>query len=202
MRAKIAPRRRSIAVALAVVLLGAGALPGWTISPALARSSLGAAVAERPADLSLLDFFAGRATSSGTIVTALVFREAFTARFVGTVTGNRLRLDERFRFEDGNRLQRWDLRWLPDGRYVGTVSTELSDGTMAPPAHVEGWPFAQGVVLAYDGYAPGGGRTLLGFRHVMRRAGPGLVRNEVTISKYGVAIAGADVIFRRGARSR
>ncbi|NDW03003.1 DUF3833 family protein [Jiella pacifica] len=148
--------------------------------------------------LSLPEFFDGSATSSGTITTALIFDEAFTATFAGTASGNGLQLDERFEFDDGSRLQRWDLARLADGTYRGTVRTELSDGTLAPAVPVAGWTFADGVVLAYDGYAPGGGHTLLGFRHVMRPLETGNVRNRVTISKFGVAIASADVTFRRG----
>ncbi|MBO0663246.1 DUF3833 domain-containing protein [Jiella sp. MQZ9-1] len=146
---------------------------------------------------SLLTFFDGDATSRGMITTALVFSEAFTARFAGKVSGNRLRLDERFRFKDGMRLQRWDLQRLADGTYRGTVRTELSDGTMAPPAAVKGRSFAGGVVLAYDGYAPGGGHTRLGFRHVMRPVSRETVENHVTIFKFGLPIAKAEVIFRR-----
>ena len=150
--------------------------------------------------MSLLAFFDGRATSSGTVTTALVSTEAFTARFTGKVRGNRLRLDERFRFDDGRPLQRWDLRRVADGNYRGTVTTELDDGTMAPPVPVEGRSFAGGVVLAYDGYAPGGGRTLLGFRHVMQLVSPDRVENHVTISKFGVPVATSSVVFRRAHR--
>ncbi|WP_209597270.1 DUF3833 family protein [Jiella mangrovi] len=168
-----------------------------TASPRVALSSSQAAA--RP--LSLIAFFDGRATSRGTITTLLVSTERFSANFEGRATGNRLQLDERFHFEDGARLQRWDLTRSADGRYRGTVQTELGDGTMAPKVHVEGYSFAGGVVLAYDGYAPGGGQTLLGFRHVMRQVGPRTIENRVTISKFGLAIATSNVIFRRGRRS-
>ncbi|MAU98794.1 MAG: hypothetical protein CMP81_23420 [Fulvimarina sp.] len=194
------PARHLARLALAAALLilaphvaFAGADGGGARPAAVSRPAADAALA-------LDAFFDGRATSQGTITTLLVFRERFTARFSGRVTGNRLKLDERFRFEDGKRLQRWDLTRSRDGRYRGTVTTELGDGTMAPPAPVTGWTFAGGVVLAYDGYAPGGGRTLLGFRHVMRRIAPGTVRNRVTISKFGVALASSDVIFRHAGR--
>lgn len=150
--------------------------------------------------LSLLAFFDGRATSRGTVTTALVKVERFTADFSGKVTGNRLRLAERFHFADGDRLQRWDLRRMANGRYAGTVTTELGDGRMAPRARVEGRSFADGLILAYDGYAPGGSETLLGFRHVMRRLAPGAVANHVTISKFGLPIATSDVVFRRNGR--
>lgn len=191
---------------------------GWIVAAAVLAAILAVVVLARPwqetdtwssevtapradGSLSLPDFFDGSATSSGTITTALIFDEAFTATFAGTGEDNRLQLDERFRFEDGERLQRWDLTRSADGTYRGTVTTELSDGTMAPSVPVEGQTFAEGVVLAYDGYAPGGGEMLLGFRHVMRPLDTGNVRNRVTISKFGVAIASADVIFRRGGKS-
>ncbi|ORE98438.1 lipoprotein [Aurantimonas sp. 22II-16-19i] len=198
-RGRRRPARHLARLALAVVLLLAPVV--GLASPVVddARPAAGSRPAADAA-LALDAFFDGQATSQGTITTLLVFREPFTARFSGRVAGNRLKLDERFRFEDGKRLQRWDLTRSRDGRYRGTVTTELGDGTMAPPASVVGWTFAGGVVLAYDGYAPGGGRTLLGFRHVMRTIAPGTVRNRVTISKFGVAIASSDVIFRRAGR--
>nr|WP_245396431.1 DUF3833 family protein [Jiella sonneratiae] len=152
------------------------------------------------AELSLLRFFDGRARSHGTTTPLIGRAETFTATFTGTVAGRHLSLDERFRFEDGRRLQHWDLTRTARGRYEGTVRTELGDGTMAPPVRVEGHGFAGGAVLAYDGYAPGGGRILLGFRHVMRRLGPDRVENRVTIAKFGLPIAHADVIFRRAGR--
>lgn len=159
----------------------------------------GAASAE--AAFSLLDFFDGKATSRGTITTAIFWTEEFTADFRGGVEGRTLSLEERFHFADGDRLQRWALERVSPQLYRGTVSTELGDGRMAEPVPVKGERFAQGVVLAYDGYAPGGGETLLGFRHVMRPQGDGTVENRVTISKFGLPIATSDVIFRRSGAS-
>lgn len=140
-------------------------------------------------------FFDGTSRSRGTVRTAGVFTEDFTAGFEGRRDGDRLRLDERFAFTDGDRLQRWDLRHVSPQRYEGTVETELGDGTMGPPVPVEGYTTPRGAVLRYIGQAPGGGRTALGFRHWMERQDDGTVLNRVRITKFGVPIAGARVIF-------
>ncbi|MCQ0987781.1 DUF3833 family protein [Jiella marina] len=176
-------------VFLAVFL---GVLPARAAD--IAQSTRAASV---EAAFSLFDFFDGKATSTGTITTAIFWTEEFTAIFRGRVDGRTLSLEERFHFDDGDRLQRWALERVAPQRYRGTVTTELGDGRMAGPVPVKGERFAQGVVLAYDGYAPGGGETLLGFRHVMRSQDDGMVENRVTISKFGLPIATSDVIFRR-----
>ena len=191
-----AMRRLALSALMALSLVGAVGL-GPGLSAAAARPAV-VSGDRADAGLSLMAFFDGRATSRGTITTALVSTERFTANFSGKVTGQRLRLDERFHFADGNRLQRWTLARTGNGQYRGSVTTELGDGTMAPPVRVAGRSFAGGVVLTYDGYAPGGGHTLLGFRHVMRRISRDQVENKVTISKFGLPIASSNVIFQRG----
>ena len=189
-------RRGCIMLAFAVGMILTPSVPPAAAAAggALTAGSRGKAP---DAALSLLAFFDGRATSKGTTTTLLVSTSQFTAKFSGKVRGNRLRLDERFQFDDGKRLQRWDLARESDGFYRGTVTTELGNGTMAPPVRVEGESFAGGVVLSYDGYAPGGGDTILGFRHVMTWCAPNVVENRVTISKFAIPIATSDVMFFR-----
>nr|WP_246368001.1 DUF3833 family protein [Aurantimonas endophytica] len=145
----------------------------------------------------MADFFDGRSVSEGTVRTALLLDEPFTASFEGRRAADRLRLDERFVFEDGARLQRWDLSRSRAGVYTGTVATEDGDGTLSAPVPVAGWATVDGAVLAYDGYAPGGADTLLHFRHVMSRNGDGTLANRVTISKFGISIATSKVTFAR-----
>ena len=144
---------------------------------------------------SLADFFDGGSFSEGTVRTALVFEEAFTASFRGWRVGDRFQLDERFRFPDGDRLQRWDLSRSPAGVYSGTVATEDAEGRLSSPVPVAGWATAEGVVLTYRGHAPGGGNTFLSFRHVMTDNGDSTVANRVTISKFGIPIATSRVTF-------
>lgn len=146
---------------------------------------------------SLASFFDGGSFSEGTVRTALVFEEAFTASFQGQRVGHRFRLDERFRFPDGDRLQRWDLSRSQAGVYSGTVATEDGEGRLSSPVPVAGWATANGVVLTYHGHAPGGGDTLLTFRHVMTDNGDSTVANRVTISKFGIPIATSRVTFAK-----
>ncbi|WP_167591800.1 DUF3833 family protein [Jiella endophytica] len=199
-----ATARRWCREAVFMLAIAAGMILNVAVSPAAAAnagaSSAGGRGATSAASLSLLAFFDGRATSSGTTTTLLFSKSHFTAAFSGKVRGGRLHLDERFQFDDGKPLQQWDLVRASDGSYRGSVTTELGDGTMAPPVPVEGHSFAGGVVLSYDGYAPGGGHSILGFRHEMAWCAPDMVANRVTISKFGIPVAVSDVIFERGKR--
>jgi len=150
-----------------------------------------------PNGLSLPGFFEGKSVSKGTVTTALVFTEAFTAEFEGKQTGDRFQLDERFAFSDGKRLQRWDLVRTGPGLYGGTVATELKSGDLAKPMPVVGVQTQNGAVLDYDGYAPGGGSTLLHFRHEMTGRPDGTIANHVIVSKFGVPLATSDVTFAK-----
>ena len=142
-------------------------------------------------------FFDGANVSEGEVDTLFVFTEAITADFAGDTASGRLALDETFHLEQGDRLQRWALTATPDGRYAGTVETAGKDGSLRPPVAVTGYRTADGAVLNYDGYAPGGGDMLLHFRHWMRQQADGTVLNQVRISKFGLPIAGARVVFSK-----
>ncbi len=183
--------RRPLASAAAIALLLA--LAGCLALAAPAR------LPEARADgFDLLAFFDGEARSTGTITTALVSTEAFSATFEGRREGGVLHLDERFRFADGStRLQRWRLTREDGGRLRGTVETEDETGALRPPVSVEGRLTAEGAVLAYDGYAPGGGTVRLGFRHAMTRLDGRRVANHVTVRLLGLPLATSDVVFTR-----
>ncbi len=172
----------------AVILLAGMA---WTVAPSSRLPQ------PDPDGLSLPDFFEGKSVSKGTVTTAFISTEAFTAEFEGKQTGDRFQLDERFAFSDGKRLQRWDLVRTGPGIYGGTVATELKTGDLAPPMPVVGVQTKNGAVLDYDGYAPGGGGTLLHFRHEMTGRPDGTVANHVTVSKFGIPLATSDVTFAK-----
>lgn len=179
-----------ITLAIALVVAGTMALlVAQARDPALAG----------PGGFDLFSFFEGEAASEGTITTLLVRREAFTATFAGTRHEGTFRLEERFAFEDGPRLQVWTLRAV-DGGYEGTVETEKADGTLAPAAPVRGSADETGVVLRYRGIAPGGGRAF-DFRHRMRLQGDGTLANHVVVSKFAIPLATSRVTFTRGARA-
>lgn len=143
-------------------------------------------------------YFDGASRSEGEIDTLFFWRETFTARFVGhrEETGE-FALDETFQLRAGERLQSWRLQALPDGRYEGTVRTADRDGLMSPASPVAGYRTAEGAVLDYDGYAPGGGSMLLHFRHIMTDQRDGIVLNRVEVSKFGIPLAKAHVVFSK-----
>ena len=179
---------------LVLVILGIGWLG--------LKATAGGAFAEPPvADpaggFALETFFDGASRSQGEIDTAYVFAQTFTADFSGKTMGETLALDERFRFAKGERLQRWALTALPGGRYEGTVATESGKGALSPPVLVTGYRTTDGAVLDYDGFAPGGGSLRLHFRHTMQAQGDGTVLNTVRVSKFGIPVAGARVVFSK-----
>ncbi|GGD97072.1 hypothetical protein GCM10011390_14790 [Aureimonas endophytica] len=152
--------------------------------------------AAQAADFDPLSFFAGRATSEGTVTTALVFTEPFTATFEGRVSKGKLVLDERFRFPEGERLQRWHLRAAGFERYVGTVETAGASGALHAPVPVTGRIEAGRLRLDYRGYAPGGD-TLLTFRHRIALRPDGTAENRVRVSTFGLPLATSRVVFRK-----
>lgn len=160
------------------------------------QARLPAALVEPAVDI--LAFFEGTSVSAGTIRTALVRGEPFTATFAGTRAGDTLRLEERFRFSDGDRLQVWHLAAAPNGAVSGTVETERADGTLAAPVPVVGRTGPEGTTLRYRGNAPGGGIELQ-FQHTMRAAENGTVSNHVVISLFGLPIATSTVRFAKDA---
>ncbi|RIY01050.1 DUF3833 family protein [Aureimonas flava] len=147
---------------------------------------------------SLHAFFDGDRVSAGEIRTLGLFRERFTARFRGKATGAAIDLDERFAFQDGERLQRWHLV-EQDGRVTGTVRTEDEAGTLQGPFPVTGRSAPDGARLAYRGIAPGGGRFALDFVHEITPRADGTVANRVRVSRFGVPLARARVTFAKSA---
>lgn len=177
----------AVLAAIAAVALG---LAGSTADFARARP----APAKR---FDLIAFFSGASYSKGTVTTAFVSTDAFTAKFSGERSGRRLRLDETFTFKDGKRLQRWNLDEIAPGRIAGTVTTELKTGKPAPSVPVSGVTTVGGAVLDYDGYAPGGDDIVLHFHHAMTARSDGTVANHVTVSKFYLPLATSDVTFAK-----
>ena len=113
--------------------------------------------------------------------------------------GDTLRLDERFRFPEGERLQRWHLRFA-GARVEGTVETEGRDGTLRAAVPAEGERSATGVELRYVGYAPGGRALPLSFRHRMVANADGTLQNHVTVRLLGLPLARSEVTFAKSER--
>ena len=188
-----ARRTRLLRSLLVLVVLGIG----WLGLKAYAGGAFAEPPSADPAGTFALEtFFDGASRSQGEINTAYVSTETFAAAFLGKATAGGLALDERFHFAKGERLQRWALTALPGGRYEGTVETESGKGILNPPVPVRGYRTATGAVLDYEGFAPGGS-LLLHFRHFMQAQPDGTVLNTVWVSKFGIPVAGARVVFSK-----
>ncbi len=144
-------------------------------------------------------FFAGQSYSVGAIDATFAKPEPFTAKITGTVSNGVLSMKETYSFPDAQRAQRWSLRPIGNGAYVGTVQTETGDGVLREPRPVDGQVTPSGGTLTYDGYAPNGKDILLHFRHVMTMQPNGTLRTRVAVSKLGLPMGKADAVIAKRA---
>ena len=142
-------------------------------------------------------FFAGQSYSAGAIDATFAKPEPFTALIKGTVSNGVLSMEETYSFADAQRAQRWSLRPVGNGAYVGTVQTETGDGVLHEPRPVTGQVTPSGGTLTYDGYAPNGKNVLLHFRHVMTMQPNGTIRTHVAVSKLGLPMGKADAVIAK-----
>jgi hypothetical protein len=118
-------------------------------------------------------------------------RRRFTVDLTGTADGNSLRLDERFLFDDGERQERtWMLTRGAGGTFTGRAGDSVSEAQGR---------FGEGVA-----YLASELRIKVGSRHVAMcfddafyAAGPGLVLNRSTMSKWGIRLGQILIQFRK-----
>lgn len=118
-------------------------------------------------------------------------RRRFTVEMTGTAEANTLRLHERFVFDDGEPQERtWVLTRGADRTFTGHAEDSVS------PAHGH---FAEGVA-----YLSSELRLKIGKRAIAMRfddafyaAGPGLVLNRSTMSKWGIRLGQILIQFRK-----
>lgn len=118
-------------------------------------------------------------------------RRRFSVELTGTAEANSLRLHERFVFDDGERQERtWVLARGADGSFTGRAEDSVSD------AHGR---FAEGVAyLSSELRIKVGSRTIaMRFDDAFYEAGPGLVLNRSTMSKWGIRLGQILIQFRK-----
>lgn len=142
-------------------------------------------------------FFATPVAGQGTITTLFFWEEEFSNRFVTRFAAGEILIEESFTFADGTPKQYWRLTHREDGSYGGDVTTEGEDGQKRGPAPVDVSLDADGFRLDYAGYAPGGGDTTFRFRHHLQPRPDGTVVNTVSISWWGIPLAGSTAVFTR-----
>lgn len=119
-------------------------------------------------------------------------RRRFTVEMMGTAEGNTLRLHERFVFDDGERQERtWVLTRGGGGSFTGRAEDSVSD------AHGQ---FAESVAyLSSELKLRIGKRSIaMRFDDAFYEAGPGLVLNRSTMSKWGIRLGQILIQLRKG----
>lgn len=118
-------------------------------------------------------------------------RRRFSVEMNGTAEGSALRLHERFVFDDGERQERtWVLTRGPGGTFSGRAGDSVSE------AHGR---FEEGVAyLTSELKLEIGSRSIvMRFDDAFYEAGPGLVLNRSTMSKWGVRLGQILIQFRK-----
>jgi hypothetical protein len=119
-------------------------------------------------------------------------RRRFSVEMNGHADGNTLRLHERFVFDDGERQERtWVLTRGADGNFTGRAEDSVSEARGR---------FAEGVAyLSSELKLKIGKRSIaMHFDDAFYEAGPGLVLNRSTMSKWGIRLGQILIQFRKG----
>ena len=155
-------------------------------------------LAERGPPLALEQFFEGESVAYGIFEDRFGnLRRQFRVNLQGTVSGNRLVLDEQFLYEDGEKAQRvWTIDKLDSGA-DGTVSYEgqASDIKGRASGRVSG----DGLNWRYDVALNMDGRELeVHFDDWIYRQSEDVAINRAYVRKFGVEIGSVTIVFLRG----
>ena len=155
-------------------------------------------LAERRPTLALEQFFEGHSVAYGIFEDRFGnLRRQFRVNLQGTVSGNRLVLDEQFLYEDGEKAQRiWTIDKLDTGD-DGTVRYEgqASDVEGRANGRVSG----NGLNWRYDVALTMNGRELeVHFDDWIYRQSEDVAINRAYVSKFGVEIGSVTIVFLRG----
>ena len=118
-------------------------------------------------------------------------RRRFTVELNGTADANTLRLNERFIFDNGERQERtWVLTRGPDRSFIGRAEDSVSEARGR---------FDEGVAyLSSKLWLKVGKRKIaMHFVDAFYPAGPGLVLNRSTMSKWGIRLGQILIQFRK-----
>ena len=180
------------------LLLAAGVLiPSFAGLSACAKRDV-THLSERRPTLALEQFFEGESVAYGIFEDRFGnLRRQFRVNLQGTVSGNRLVLDEKFLYEDGEKAQRvWTIDKLDNGD-DGTVRYEgqASDVEGRANGRVSG----NGLNWRYDVTLKMDGRELeVHFDDWIYRQSDDVAINRAYVSKFGVEIGSVTIVFLRG----
>ena len=155
-------------------------------------------LAERRPTLALEQFFEGESVAYGIFEDRFGnLRRQFRVNLQGTVSGNRLVLDEQFLYEDGEKAQRvWTIDRFDSGD-DGTVHYEGQASDVEGQAN--GRVSGNGLNWRYDVVLKMDGRELeVHFDDWIYRQSEDVAINRAYVSKFGVEIGSVTIVFLRG----
>ena len=118
-------------------------------------------------------------------------RRRFTVELNGTAEANTLRLHERFVFDNGERQERtWMLTRGAGGSFTGRAEDSVSE---AHGRFDEGVAYLSSALLLKIGKRA----VAMRFDDAFYQAGPGLVLNRSTMSKWGIRLGQILIQFRK-----
>ena len=177
------PRRRLLGACLA-----AGALP-WLAG--CAAPDVKHYQAETPA-LDLVQYFSGPTEAWGMVqMRSGEVARRFHVRLNGRTEGNRLVLDEDFRYSDGSTQQRtWTLTPQGPGRWLGTAPDIVGQATGEVAGNTLHWRYTLRV--------PVDGREVdLDMDDWMYLIDPQTLVNRTSMRKWGVEVGQVTLFFRK-----
>ena len=155
-------------------------------------------LAERRPTLALEQFFEGRSVAYGIFEDRFGnLRRQFRVNLQGTVSGNRLVLDEQFLYEDGEKAQRI---WTIDKLDIGDDGTVRYEGQASDvEGRANGRVSGNGLNWRYDVALTMNGRELeVHFDDWIYRQSEDVASNRAYVSKFGVEIGSVTIVFLRG----
>lgn len=115
----------------------------------------------------------------------------FTFTMKGTVDGDKLRLDEAFEFDDGEKQTRvWNITMKDENHFTGTASDGVGTAT--------GKQFGSVVNMQYDlNVKTDSGEMVVGFDDWLFLQPDGVVLNETYLKKFGLTVGRLTIVIKK-----
>ncbi len=145
-----------------------------------------------PPAMRLEDYFLGKTSAIGIFQDRFgKLRRQFSAVMTGCVEGDTLHLHEELAYDDGElETRKWQVRKLGETGYEGTCENVVGKARGRVTGNVFNWQYDVQLKI-------GGRQVTVRFDDTMYLQAGGLVINRVRMSKFGVTLGTATIIFFR-----
>ena len=155
------------------------------------RGGIGTQFPTAPA-MRLEDYFVGKTSAIGIFQDRFgKLRRQFSAIMTGCVEGDTLHLHEELAYDDGElETRNWQVKKLGETGYEGTCENVVGTARGRVTGNVFNWQYDFRLNI-------GGRQVTVRFDDTMYLQAGGLVINRVRMSKFGVTLGTATIIFFR-----